>query len=49
MWAAWYTGNPQANCSDAMSYAAANGVQLPTGGVWMTQYDSTDFDLDYAC
>jgi hypothetical protein len=49
VWAAWYTGNPQGNCATAVSYAAAHGVDLPTGGVWMTQYGSATYDLDYAC
>ena len=38
LWVAWYTNNPQANCANAVSYAAQNGNYLPTGGVWVTQY-----------
>ena len=51
LWAAWYTGNPQQNCSTAYSYAAAHGSNLPSGGVWMTQYTDTanGYDGDYAC
>jgi hypothetical protein len=53
LWIAWYTGNPQANCTTAVSYAAQNGDNLPTGGVWVTQYtnqaNGQSLDGDYAC
>jgi len=51
LWAAWYTGNPQQNCANAYSYGAAHGSNLPSGGVWMTQYTSNanGYDGDYAC
>ncbi|HWE70993.1 MAG TPA: hypothetical protein VG205_11545 [Acidimicrobiales bacterium] len=51
LWAAWYTGNPQQNCATAYSYAAGHGSNLPSGGVWMTQYtdNAGGFDGDYAC
>ncbi len=51
VWVAWYTGNPQANCANAMSFAAAHGDALPVGGVWLTQYTDNNgtLDGDYAC
>jgi hypothetical protein len=53
LWIAWYTDNPQSNCENAVSYAAANGDELPTGGVWITQYtnlaNGQSLDGDYAC
>ena len=49
LWLAWYTGNPQQNCSTGYSYAAANGNNLPSGGLWLTQYGSGTYDEDYAC
>jgi hypothetical protein len=49
LWLAWYTGAPQQNCSNGYSYAASNGNNLPSGGVWMTQYASNTYDEDYAC
>ncbi len=53
LWVAWYTGDPQANCATAVSYAASNGDFLPTGGVWVTQYtdqaNGESLDGDYAC
>ena len=51
VWVAWYTGNPQANCANAMSFASSNGDLLPTGGVWLTQYTDNNgtLDGDYAC
>ncbi|HEY4947986.1 MAG TPA: hypothetical protein VII19_08805 [Acidimicrobiales bacterium] len=49
LWLAWYTGNPQQNCATGYSYAAAHGDNLPSGGIWITQYGSGTFDNDYAC
>ena len=53
LWVAWYTGDPQTNCTGAVAYAAANGDNLPTGGVWLTQYtdqaNGVSLDGDYAC
>jgi len=51
LWLAWYTGDPVGNCRTALSYAEANGVTLPTGPVWLTQYtdDADGYDGDYAC
>ena len=53
LWIAWYTDNPQGNCTGAVSYAAQNGDLLPTGGVWVTQYtdqaNGQSLDGDYAC
>jgi len=53
LWVAWYTGDPQGNCANAVSYAAQNGDLLPTGGVWVTQYtdlaNGQSLDGDYAC
>ncbi len=51
LWAAWYTNSPQQNCATAYSYAAAHGSNLPSGGVWMTQYtdNANGYDGDYAC
>jgi len=53
LWIAWYTNNPQGNCTNAVSYAAQNGNLLPTGGVWVTQYtdqaNGQSLDGDYAC
>jgi len=53
LWIAWYTGDPQGNCANAVSYAAQNGDLLPTGGVWVTQYtdqaNGQSLDGDYAC
>ena len=49
LWLAWYTGNPQTNCSTGYSYAATHGNNLPSGGLWVTQYQSNTFDDDYAC
>ena len=53
LWVAWYTGDPQGNCANAVAYAAKNGNFLPTGGVWITQYtnvaNNQSLDGDYAC
>jgi hypothetical protein len=49
LWLAWYTGNPQQNCATGYSYAASQGDNLPSGGIWITQYGSGPFDEDYAC
>jgi len=58
LWLAWYgTSGPQYNCANGVSYAAAHGNALPTGGVWLTQYtdqatvepDGQPVDGDYAC
>ncbi|HTT85742.1 MAG TPA: hypothetical protein VMF60_00115 [Acidimicrobiales bacterium] len=53
LWVAWYTNDPQANCANAVSYAAQNGNFLPTGGVFVTQYtnqaNGQSLDGDYAC
>ena len=53
LWVAWYTNDPQGNCTNAVSYAAQNGDFLPTGGVWVTQYtdqaNGASLDGDYAC
>jgi hypothetical protein len=53
VWLAWYTNQPQQNCSTGMSYAASNGDMLPTGGILMTQYsddvNGSGFDGDYVC
>jgi len=51
LWVAWYTGDPAANCATAISFAAADGATLPTGGVWITQYSDNNgaIDSDYAC
>jgi hypothetical protein len=49
LWLAWWTGAPQQNCSTGISYAAHYGVQLPTGGLVLTQYASNTYDDDYAC
>jgi hypothetical protein len=55
IWLAWYTGNPQSNCTTGVAYAASHGNFLPTGPVVMTQYTSSlvfsgnNFDGDYAC
>jgi hypothetical protein len=53
IWLAWYTGQPQQNCTTGVSYAASHGDQLPTGGVLVTQYtddaNGTGVDGDYTC
>jgi hypothetical protein len=51
LWIAWWTGDPQGNCSNAYSYAQSNGNDLPTGGVMITQFTDNQggFDGDYAC
>ncbi|MHB1710831.1 MAG: hypothetical protein ACYCV7_05450 [Acidimicrobiales bacterium] len=51
LWAAWYTGHPHSNCVNAYSYASSKGVNLPSGGVWLTQYTNSagGYDGDYAC
>ena len=51
LWIAWYTGDPQSNCANARSFAAANGDTLPTGPVVLTQYtdNNGNLDGDYAC
>jgi hypothetical protein len=49
LWLAWYTGNPQQNCTTGYSYASANGNNLPSGGILITQYASNTYDDDYAC
>jgi hypothetical protein len=55
IWLAWYTGSPQTNCANGISYAASHGDYLPSGPIVMTQYGDSyvyqgnDFDQDYAC
>jgi hypothetical protein len=51
VWVAWWTNNPQTNCTNAYSYAQSNGDSLPTGGILVTQYTDNEggFDGDYAC
>jgi hypothetical protein len=49
LWLAWYTGDPQRNCKTGFSYAASYGNHLPSGGLWITQYQSNTYDDDYAC
>ncbi|MGH9029872.1 MAG: hypothetical protein ACRDV4_09695, partial [Acidimicrobiales bacterium] len=51
LWVAWWTNDPQSNCSNAFAYAQSNGNDLPTGGVMLTQYTDNQggFDGDYAC
>ncbi|HLG66502.1 MAG TPA: hypothetical protein VKV36_01360, partial [Acidimicrobiales bacterium] len=38
VWLAWWTGNPQSNCTNGRSYAASLGASLPTGPIVLTQY-----------
>jgi len=49
LWLAWYTGDPQQNCSTGYTYASDHGDELPSGGIWLTQYASGTYDEDYAC
>jgi hypothetical protein len=55
IWLAWYTDDPQSNCTTGISYAAAHGNNLPSGPIVITQYTDdvtyagNGFDGDYAC
>ena len=54
LWLAWYTGNPQQNCSTGYTGASLSPYTLPTGGIVLTQYgigtiNGNQYDQDYAC
>ena len=54
LWLAWYTNDPNKNCSTGYTGAASYPYTLPTGGIVLTQYGigtigGNQYDQDYAC